>query len=104
MALRGWLLALVVGVATLHDLRHLVQVAKVVRAYRLPLCVLSSAAVIARQAFLWWSYLRGHEILLLISAGIGQMLILLAYRIDLGAVRFASQHTEQRQQPRNGEP
>lgn len=98
----GWLLALLVGIATVHDLRHLVQVAKVVRAYRLPLCVLSSLAVILRQAFLWWSYLGNHLIVLLLSAGLGQTLILLAYRVDIRAVRLAAEHAERQRQASNG--
>lgn len=103
MALRGWLLALVVGVATFHDLRHLVQVAKVVHAYRLPLCVLSTAVVTVRIAALWWSYWSGHVVVLLVSAGIGQILILLAYRVDLGAVRFATERAERKRQTPNSQ-
>lgn len=88
----------------MHDLRHLLQVARVIHTLRLPLGLLSTAAVLVRLPLLWWAYLSDHPILLLLCAGLGQALILLAYRIDLATIHYVSQHKEQRQPPTSSSP
>lgn len=92
----GVLLAIIVGVVSLHDLRHLLQCAKVIMQYRLPLFVLSSFVVVVRLVVTWWAYLNNHPWLTIIAAGVGQTLVMLAYGFDVSAMHHAAKSAEAR--------
>lgn len=92
------LLALLIGVVTIHDLRHVVQVGMVTRRYRVPLGVLSTLAVVARQWLMWTAHLAHRPWHVVAYATLGHTLIMYLYSLDIEAIRRASALVADREQ------
>lgn len=85
----SWISALAVGLATYHDASRLVQAVILWRRLRLPVVATSTAVLAVRLPALWWAYLGSHWAAYLLLLFVGQTVYLLAYRLDMHALRYA---------------